>query len=134
MFPSTDSYQFAVSLKFENIRDADIRLGLTKSPHSILMTSRKFEFLDEAIASCDGTISSVCDYVNAHFEKAHYRVVAEINPEISGLETFSIDWEENELSKLWIIGIDEDLFAENAEPIKALAFANIIETSKENND
>lgn len=54
-----------------------------------------------------------------------YKMVVEINPEISGDESYSTDWQENQLSKLWIIPDSADF--DTDQSIEAVSFANLVE-------
>ena len=120
------NYQYAISLNFALLDRPAIFDPNAKFINSMMISSRRFKNLQNAAKSCDVMMSAWVKKFN-EISDTEYTLVVEINPELSRHETYSNDWQENELSKLWIIPADADL--DHALSVEALGFANLVEIS-----
>jgi hypothetical protein len=120
---STSFYQYAISINFSLLNIPGF-LKAAPFANSVILSSKRFEHLQSAVVSCDSVMNECLKDINQQSANV-YKLIAEINPELSGIESYSPDWQENQLSKLWIIPESTD-FA-NQEAVEAVAFANIVE-------
>lgn len=119
------SYQYAISVNF-SILKTPIKIKDIEFSDSIILSSRRFKNLQNAAHSCEDVMVAWMNLINeSQDEFNQYKMVVEINPEISGDESYSTDWQENQLSKLWIIPDSADF--DTDQSIEAVSFANLVE-------
>lgn len=80
-------------------------------PHAddVVIKSVEFDDMLSAVTSCTTMLSDVIAAVNHTANEDKFRLVSEVNPNISGLSTISKEWAPDEIAKLWVIKTSIDM-------------------------
>lgn len=100
-------------------------------PHAddVVIKSVEFDDMLSAVTSCTTVLSDVVAAVNHAANEDKFRLVSEVNPNISGLSTISKEWAPDEIAKLWVIKTSVDM--NSAKMINAYGKAQVFGTIEE---
>lgn len=96
-------YKFAVNVKMSQVPAKTPFSDLFPHVEDLVISSRKFEKFEEAIARANKLITGMTAALNVAVDKQQFKMVSEINPRFSGKPTISQEWMLNEVAKLWIV-------------------------------
>lgn len=77
-------------------------LEVFPSLDELTLHSRKFQSYADTLSSCRRLLEDITANINHHVGAQTFRLAAEVNPEISGQDTLSTDWGEDEVSRVWV--------------------------------
>jgi hypothetical protein len=128
MIPVLTKYKYAMNIKLGAI-EATAVTKLFPSVEDLIIASRQFEKLEEAVDSANRLVSEFTQSLNVAASAEKYKMVSEINPRFTGKETISTDWSEGEVAKLWIY--DKAMHEKKPAHILAVALAQLLEIKGE---
>ena len=118
-------YAYSMKIKLSSVQAPTA--SLFPSAEDMVLSSRKFDALENAISSANVLVSGIMNTLNTNTPEK-YKMVTEVNPKFSGSEAISEDWAPNEVAKLWIYNRAE-YDTRKTGKILAIGLAQLIEVT-----
>jgi hypothetical protein len=123
-------FSFMTELKLYDFEE-HILYTMFPNAETVTMVSKDYDEISDVAAAAQKFCNSLMTIANQNVKSDRYRAVAEVNPEISGKRGLTDDWEENEVSKIWIISHEGPLDTITDVTKTAISLTTIVKTRGE---
>jgi len=118
-------YRYAINLKLSQVLASTQINGVFPNIEDVMISSRDFTEFEEAVTSTTALAKQLTLSLNVAVQAEKYKLVSEVNPKISGTDTVSKEWADNELLKIWILDNADGVLLDGSMP--AIGLAQLIE-------